>query len=319
MKKSFILEDSEETEEKKKYGKGIGELKKAMRIQRSHEENKHRSYSSFRFWQSLVVQNVDLFCTTFLELNGLLFLYPLHTVKTRIQSQHKSQDIAFFLKNQVGKQPVYSGIGYGLLANVVSNVMMYSVYQLGQLKLEEYPSLGLFEKKLCAFLLADMMATPFRMTLDTHKQLLQMSAKDTKLSTILSKSRLAFLPTLLRELTFRASFLSLYHFSLFGLEDPSQITPSATQRYNSLTGATLVALALSNPFDVLATKLTTQQIDKYTGMSQCLSTVVREEGSLKLFSSGLWPRTMYFTLNATLFFHLYELFRNTSLEAFQLQ
>ena len=44
----------------------------------------------------------------FLELNALLFLYPFNTVKTRIQSQHKTQDVAYFLKNKVGSQRNYN-------------------------------------------------------------------------------------------------------------------------------------------------------------------------------------------------------------------
>lgn len=58
------------------------------------------SLSRFNF---AVHQNPVLFTNLLLETNLLILTYPLQTMKTRMQSRHKSQDLCHFMKNNVEK------------------------------------------------------------------------------------------------------------------------------------------------------------------------------------------------------------------------
>jgi hypothetical protein len=57
---------------------------------------------------------------------------------------------------------------------------------------------------------------------------------------------------------------------------------------------------LTNPLDVIATKVCTQQYEKYTGLVQGLKLVYREETILKLFFGGSWARFAYYAVTASL-------------------
>jgi len=57
-----------------------------------------------------------------------------------------------------------------------------------------------------------------------------------------------------------------------------------------------VACFLTMPFDVVVTKIATQQENNakyYTSMAQCFKTVMEHQGPLKLMSSGLAGRFGY--------------------------
>jgi hypothetical protein len=69
--------------------------------------------------------------------------------------------------------------------------------------------------------------------------------------------------------------------------------------------STLTSLAISNPFDVVNTKIVTQQYPKYNGFLECAKTVLREEGYKKLIFSGYWARSTYHCLQTVVIFNLY--------------
>lgn len=58
-------------------------------------------------------------------------------------------------------------------------------------------------------------------------------------------------------MSFRVSFLSLYNVLVNRDSKDKLESKTFTKKYNSLTIATLIALMISNPFDVVATKITT--------------------------------------------------------------
>lgn len=74
----------------------------------------HRSYvhqrqvanSTWRdrvWWADKITRNIDLFTTSFIELNIMVLTYPLNTIKTRIQAHNLHTDVAKFQKNGVDK------------------------------------------------------------------------------------------------------------------------------------------------------------------------------------------------------------------------
>lgn len=82
--------------------------------------------------------------------------------------------------------------------------------------------------------------------------------------------------------------------------------------------STLLAVMISNPLDLLATKLTTQQYEKYTGFFNCLKSVWREEGLNKLCFSGYWARTSFYLTNGILVFYFYDTLKDMVDEAYSI-
>lgn len=84
--------------------------------------------------------------------------------------------------------------------------------------------------------------------------------------------------------------------------------PDATyeQKVTAMVTSTMVALILSNPFDMVATRLTVQGYNKYSGFFNCLKTIVREEKISKLFLSGYWTRSIFYLLNGSIIMNFYD-------------
>ena len=77
--------------------------------------------------------------------------------------------------------------------------------------------------------------------------------------------------------------------------------------------ANFVATLLTNPFDVVLSKISTQQplhpasnSLKYSGFINCMRTVYAEEGWRKLWLGGLHPRFMFNLFNGFLFLFVYD-------------
>lgn len=60
-------------------------------------------------------KNTNLITTIFLDVNLMIFTYPLQTIKTRIQSRHMKQDICHYIKNNVEKARKYTLIISGTI------------------------------------------------------------------------------------------------------------------------------------------------------------------------------------------------------------
>ena len=87
---------------------GGRDIMQAMRKTERREEEKRRfdglSFWDWRFWRYQMGRHTEMISNLFLDLNLLLVTFPLNTIKTRVQSKHKFEDVAFFMKNKVDKQ-----------------------------------------------------------------------------------------------------------------------------------------------------------------------------------------------------------------------
>ena len=107
VKKSFIMND--QSEESKRVMKEMdSDLKKYMeavnKLEKEKKELARASVFSFAYWKFNISRNLELFSTLLIDTNVLLALYPLNTIKTRIQAQHKYEDVAYFIKNRVDQK-----------------------------------------------------------------------------------------------------------------------------------------------------------------------------------------------------------------------
>jgi hypothetical protein len=88
------------------------------------------------------------------------------------------------------------------------------------------------------------------------------------------------------------------------------------RRFNILYFSILVSVVLTNPLDLVATKMCTQQYDKYTSLVQALKTVHKEETALKLWFGGSWARFAYYAVTASLVQDFQAHFKQTMQDAF---
>lgn len=79
--------------------------------------------------------------------------------------------------------------------------------------------------------------------------------------------------------------------------------------------STLAACVVTMPLDVVCTRLVTQQVDKYRGMTDCFKRILKEEGYPK-FLSGLGARSGYFFLHGSILLVFTPRFKPMLLEAY---
>ena len=85
------------------------------------------------------------------------------------------------------------------------------------------------------------------------------------------------------------------------------IKTSFTTRLTMLILANFVGTLITNPIDVVLSKILTQKEPKYKGLIHGLKTVYQEEGRSK-YLSGLHPRFMFNLFNGVLFLFVYDRF-----------
>lgn len=103
MRKSFILSENAGKSSPKENSELQSYLSEVRNLEEQKKKLSNSSFYSTDFWKFHISTNLDLFTTLFIDSNLLLALYPLNTVKTRIQCQHKYEDVAYFIKNKVAE------------------------------------------------------------------------------------------------------------------------------------------------------------------------------------------------------------------------
>lgn len=103
MRKSFILSENPGDSSTKQDSELRDYLSEVRNLEEQKKKLVNSSFWSPDFWKFNISTNLDLFTTLFIDSNLLLALYPLNTVKTRIQCQHKYEDVAYFIKNKVAE------------------------------------------------------------------------------------------------------------------------------------------------------------------------------------------------------------------------
>lgn len=336
--KSFIMgkiarsQDPEDARFEEEIQAKIYERKEKERLKRIAQS---KDIKDPGFWTYMFSKNMEFLSITVMELNLLLLTYPLQTLKTRVQARHAKEDVSYFIKNQVKEKPMYQGISQGLLGVLIGNTISINTFRYVQLKINNKPYAApstpfkTFRDNLFAHSLGDMASLPCRIFFDAKKQFLQMNHVKYDFWQVMKACKLGFLPMLIRDTIFRtvfncANYLILYgHYYYSYWKNPrladiyayeSRLT--SNQKVGSLLMATIIAAILSNPFDVVATKIMTQQYEKYTGMVDCIKTVAREETVKKLWLSGFGARTAFFAINGYVVINYYPIFKDMVQEAY---
>ncbi|EAR96278.1 carrier protein (macronuclear) [Tetrahymena thermophila SB210] len=342
-KKSHILQKQSQFQDDKIVKQSelddlLGRIKK---VEKLRQESKSYTWKDPQYYHAFIRKNLDLASNLTMETICLLVCYPFNTIKTRVQAKHPLEDISFFTKNNVSKYPLYRGIGQGMLGTFIGVTMNNAAYRwinIEMMKNQFVSNLSTFQKQLMCFCFADLLAAPFRLPFEVRKIYLQMNSGEISFNKYMNGMRSVLLPCLLRDLTYRIGFNTVFQLCLHGQNyaqmysnnDPYQrqliqrhidrAIPNQSDYNKRITGmilGSLFAILISNPFDLAITRLVSQQYPKYDGFFHCLKTVIREEKWPKLFFSGYWARSVYYMISGSIVFNFYDTFRGMIEEAYQ--
>mmetsp|Transcript_11816 Transcript_11816/g.15438 ORF Transcript_11816/g.15438 Transcript_11816/m.15438 type:complete len:342 (+) Transcript_11816:135-1160(+) len=247
-----------------------------------------------------------------------LVLFPLDTIKTRLQARANSNVI----KDVAGKKfidlkmilGVYDGILPAIAASAPCAATFFGAYD----SLKTYLAPKVEEKfaplvHLAAAAGGDLAQSVIRVPFEIVKQRLQAGIDKSALaavSTIMKTKGLGGFYTgwgalALRDLPFDAIEFPLYEFLKYKWSDikKDELAPWEGSLCGSLAGG--IAAALTTPLDVAKTRLMTSEPGQYKNLLNCLQTVLAEEGMAGLFA-GVAPRVGMITFGGAIFFGAYE-------------
>jgi solute carrier family 25 S-adenosylmethionine transporter 26 len=246
-----------------------------------------------------------------------LVLFPLDTIKTRIQATIKGQNNNFIEKSaNVSK---YSGLRTQIIASFPAAAAFFATYDFTKYILKQKFKINSKYEILCHMIAAvfgEASAVLFRNPFELVKQNMQIgkysNMKEAFVEIIKNNGikgiYRGYVITVFREIPFGILQYPLYE--LFKNKNKSRKESLSTIDY-CLCGAKAggIAAFLTTPIDVIKTRIMTQQ-DTFS-LNKILTTaksIYINEGPLQFFS-GVHVRIMYISIGGMIFFGTNELFK----------
>lgn len=243
-------------------------------------------------------------------------LFPLDTIKTRLQSPHG------FMKSG-GFNGVYNGVTAAAGGSMPGAGLFFCTYEtckpIFASLLGQNPALA----QMAAASSAEIMACLVRVPTEVVKQRMQVGAFDSMLvagPTIFRSEGFAglysgFGVTVMREIPFSAIQFPLYEGAkvLWSRAQGREVSAVQAAACGSAAGA--FAAGVTTPLDVIKTRLMLGADIKgkrYTGAADVVKRVMAEEGAATFFS-GVQPRVMWIGIGGFVFFGAYEGAKSTLL------
>ncbi|KAM7266328.1 hypothetical protein ACFE04_004225 [Oxalis oulophora] len=234
-------------------------------------------------------------------------LYPLDTIKTRLQAAHDGGNIIW--------KGLYSGLPANLLGVLPASAIFVGVYEpIKQKLLQTLPQNFSALAQLTAGTIAGAASSLIRVPTEVVKQRMQTghfaSAPDA-VRLIIAKEGfrglyMGYGSFLLRDLPFDAVQFCIYEQMLIGykLAAHRELNDAEIAVVGAFAGA--ITGAVTTPLDVIKTRLMVQgSTSQYKGIFDCARTIVREEGSHALLK-GLGARVLWIGLGGSIFFGVLE-------------
>ena len=231
-------------------------------------------------------------------------LFPLDSIKTRVQAFKKGQKVGF-------SNP-YAGLLSAMVASFPCAATFWATYTtakwlLGSLGLEASPPLLHLLSAACGSVAASLVRAPSevikqQMQLGFYKSITE------AFSSILQKQGVSGLYTglhslIMREIPFDVTQFLVYEWLKHSDYGGVQLSFTATLLNGAISGG--FAAFITTPIDVVKTRLMTQSKDVYKGVVQSLLLIYRTEGLAGLWS-GWQIRIMYTTIGGMIFFGTFE-------------
>ncbi|CAN6932401.1 unnamed protein product [Brassica oleracea] len=234
-------------------------------------------------------------------------LYPIDTIKTRVQVARDGGKIIW--------KGLYSGLGGNLAGVLPASALFFVVYEPTKQKLlKVLPEKFSAVAHLAAGALGGAVSSIVRVPTEVVKQRMQTgqfaSAPDA-VRLIIAKEGFGgmyagFGSFLLRDLPFDALQFCVYEQLRIGYKLAARRDLNDPE--NAMLGAVAGAVTgvLTTPLDVIKTRLMVQGAgNQYKGVSDCLKTILREEGSSALWK-GMGPRVLWIGIGGSIFFGVLE-------------
>ncbi|RUS70597.1 hypothetical protein EGW08_021643 [Elysia chlorotica] len=239
-------------------------------------------------------------------------LFPLDTIKTRIQSE------AGFIKSGAFKG-LYSGLLSVMLGSVPSAAVFFLTYEATKERLRsDLPARGACQAvtHMVAAACGDVTSCLIRVPVEIVKQRTQTLSASSSWSTFLQTYQAegflgfyrGYFSTIAREIPFCVIQLPLWEFLKLKCSERSGQPPTALQSSVCAGVAGGLSGALTTPLDVVKTRIMLAQAgtEEATGsMVSVLHSLFREKGLTSLFA-GLVPRVWLMALGGAIFLGAYD-------------
>ncbi|CAM9541992.1 unnamed protein product, partial [Chrysoparadoxa australica] len=243
-----------------------------------------------------------------------LILFPLDTVKTRLQATAGAK---FSLKIFKG---IFDGVVPAIAASAPCAAVFFGAYDSLKTLLGEKT-----DEKWAPFVHsaaaagADLTQSIVRVPFEVVKQRLQAGVDPTTLKAVSGVFKSQGLwgfytgwgALALRDLPFDIIEFPMYEFFkqvsaafLLGVFVCAPLAPWEGSLCGSVAGG--IAAALTTPLDVVKTRLMTQDAGTYKGILDAIATISKQEGIGALYAAGMVPRATSIAFGGAIFFGAYE-------------
>ncbi len=241
-----------------------------------------------------------------------LVLFPLDTVKTRLQS-------ASGLRASGGLARLYSGLGPVLAGSAPGAAAFFCTYETAKRELTSLSGQSGPWVHMASASLGEVAACTVRVPVEVLKQRRQADAKGPSTSELL-RSVLrtegagglyrGYLTTVLREIPFSLIQFPLWEWLKMSVAERNgaeSATPAQASACGALAGG--FSAAVTTPLDVAKTRIMLakhgSEEARRASLAFTLNKIVREEGARRAFA-GVGPRTAWISAGGAIFFGVYE-------------
>ncbi|KAM1142856.1 hypothetical protein ACFX1X_032175 [Malus domestica] len=259
-------------------------------------------------------------------------LYPIDTIKTRLQAGQEDSVVLFFLPRsplfcicmlhkaargggRIAFKGLYSGLTGNLAGVLPASAIFVGVYEPAKKKLlkifpENLSALAHFTAGAFGGIAASLVRVPTEVV-KQRMQTGQFTSASVAVRHIAFKEGFkgfyaGYGSFLLRDLPFDAIQFCLYEQLRLGYKKAAKRELNDPE--NAIIGAFAGAVtgAITTPLDVIKTRLMVQgSANQYKGIIDCVQTVVREEGRSALLK-GIGPRVLWIGIGGSIFFGVLE-------------
>ncbi|KJE96287.1 solute carrier family 25 [Capsaspora owczarzaki ATCC 30864] len=235
-----------------------------------------------------------------------LALFPLDTLKTRLQSQ------AGFVRSG-GFRGVYAGVAPVAISSMPGSAVFWLVYEnlsstLKPLVGAQYAPVAQMAAASCGEVIACVVRVPSevvkqRLQAGVHKNMVAAVRHILQTDGIAGFYR-GYSSTILREVPFSFIQFPIYEAAKAWLQRgrDTQITPQEVALCGSFAGG--IAAAVTTPLDVVKTRIMLSK-DKKLRVINTFRSIIAEEGVGRLFS-GITPRVGWISVGGCIYFGAYE-------------
>ncbi|XP_059468474.1 S-adenosylmethionine mitochondrial carrier protein homolog [Neocloeon triangulifer] len=236
-------------------------------------------------------------------------LFPLDTLKTRLQSQ------AGFWKSG-GFRGIYSGVGPAALGSAPNAAVFFCTYDtIKRLGLPLVSPQYAFLVHMSAASIGELAACIARVPVEVVKQRRQTTARHLSALTVAKQAvrkegfrglYRGFGSTISREVPFSIIQFSLWEAmksKLARMKGVDQVDPALTSLCGAVAGG--ISAGLTTPLDVAKTRIMLADSQPTGSIFGVLKQVHSEKGIQGLFA-GLVPRVMWISIGGAVFFGVYE-------------